>query len=637
MIVIKTCLTFLFTLVLFCLLSAQSIKDGLTTGEINKLQDNFPDSEVVNYYSESHFEFNINHKKLLIEVVENSSDVFLALAPNSKAVAYRYYDNYSDLVKNNVEKSNKETTYYRNCGDYEVDGIFFHDNKICAYYMTFPAAGNNIELTSRTRYYDSRYFNYIPLSQQLSVNNMNLTFTIPENIDIELLEFNFENYDIEKTEITTDDGKTRVIKYKINKLPSGAVDNIAGPTWVFPHIIVLSKGFTYDEKYYPVFNSNQDLYNWCRGLVPDNSTSEKARQKALSIVDLNDDQQEKSTKIFNWVKENIRYIAFEDGIAGYKPEEADIVMENKYGDCKGMANLLKEMLSEVGVDARLCWIGTNRISYNDIFPSLVVHNHMICAVSHENDFIFLDATDRYSNYGETGDHIQGRLVMVENGDNLLIDTIKATEYTENQISSIFNMGYDNGLLNIDGVIEYKGEPRRNIQYILNEFIGKDKDKFLETLITNNDTRIKIDELSFGLDSLVDNIYRVNVSMTEKNAVFSHEEQLFIPLDLSYGSPLPEIDTLRRYNYNTDFRISKHYRTILIMPDSLTVEYLPPETQKSINGASYYFNWTQNENRIIYDKKLNIKNRIVDTSEFKQWNSFISNYNELGNQMIIISK
>lgn len=73
---------------------------------------------------------------------------------------------------------------------------------------------------------------------------------------------------------------------------------------------------------------------------------------------------EKIEAVFYWVQDNIRYIAFENGIMGFKPEAASKVYQNRYGDCKGMANLLKEMLKICGYDARLTWIGTNDIPYD---------------------------------------------------------------------------------------------------------------------------------------------------------------------------------------------------------------------------------------------------------------------------------
>lgn len=630
-------LTFLFIFIFSHFLFSQISARKLDLVEILELQKKFPDSKVINYESESSYEFKINRDKLMVEVIETSSDIFMALHPNSKATAYRYYDNFSELAKNNVSKSNKKISYYRNCGNYEVDGIFFHDNKVCSYMMRFPEVGDNLLLTSTTKYFDARYFCYISLTGENLVHSMNLSFSIPENINIQLIEMNFEKYDIEKTETYSNDNTTRIINYKIKDIPPGIHKNIAGPTWVFPHIIVMVKDFKNNGIQHQVFASNQDLYDWYKGLVPNDLRSNKARLKARSIINPDDSQDEKIDKIFNWVKSNLRYIAFEDGIAGYKPENADIVLENRYGDCKGMANILKEMLDEVGVDARLCWVGTSRLAYNDTIPSLVVHNHMICAVNNGNGFDFLDATDRYSNYGESGDHIQGRQVMIENGKSFIIDTITPYDYSKNIINIVYNVTMDQGVLYIDGAIDYQGEPRRKIQHLLNEYLGSNDKKLIESFIKNNDNRINVNKLDFGIDSLNPNLYKIDVSLTWKNAVFSHNEKYFVPTDIKYGLPFPEIDTSRLYHFDLDLRLSKHYRTIFTIPDSLNIEYLPPSSQNEIRNASYSLIWKQIDNTVVYDKVINIKNGIVETYEFKRWNEFITKYNELANQMIILSR
>lgn len=122
---------------------------------------------------------------------------------------------------------------------------------------------------------------------------------------------------------------------------------------------------------------------------------------------------EKVKAIYYWVQDNVRYIAFEDGLAGFKPEKAQEVLRRKYGDCKGMANLTKELLKASGFDSRLCWIGTHHIAYDYSTPSLAVDNHMICAVVLNGRRYFLDATEKYIPLNEYAERIQARQVLIE--------------------------------------------------------------------------------------------------------------------------------------------------------------------------------------------------------------------------------
>src|SRR5690606_20483038 len=123
---------------------------------------------------------------------------------------------------------------------------------------------------------------------------------------------------------------------------------------------------------------------------------------------------EKIKAIYYWVQDNIRYVAFEDGLAGFIPDNCQNVYQKLYGDCKGSANLLKEMLILAGFDARLVWIGTRDIiPLSASIPSIATSNHMIAAVEHNGDWLYLDGTTSFQPIGEYQDQIQGQETMIE--------------------------------------------------------------------------------------------------------------------------------------------------------------------------------------------------------------------------------
>ena len=51
-----------------------------------------------------------------------------------------------------------------------------------------------------------------------------------------------------------------------------------------------------------------------------------AKVKELTATAKTDE--EKIKNIYYWVQDNIRYIAFEDGIAGFKPDDSQNVFQN---------------------------------------------------------------------------------------------------------------------------------------------------------------------------------------------------------------------------------------------------------------------------------------------------------------------
>ena len=143
---------------------------------------------------------------------------------------------------------------------------------------------------------------------------------------------------------------------------------------------------------------------------------------------------EKIAAIFKWVQSNIQYVAFEDGLAGFKPAAAAGVVKVKYGDCKGIANLLVNLLKSNGFDARHAWIGTRSNNYNYSIPSLVVDNHMICALQYNEKTYYLDATGKSALWEVAPPHLEGKEVMISDGDSFIVNTIPTSKPERNIIS-----------------------------------------------------------------------------------------------------------------------------------------------------------------------------------------------------------
>ena len=168
---------------------------------------------------------------------------------------------------------------------------------------------------------------------------------------------------------------------------------------------------------------------------------------------------EKIESIFYWVQDNIRYIAFEDGIMGFKPDAAQNVLKNKYGDCKGKANLLKEMLKLAGYDARLTWIGTSDLPYDYSLPSLAVDNHMICTVILNGKKYFLDGTEYFIALNDYSQRIQGKQVLIEDGKNYILDRVPVFPPERNKVKRITKLSLEADALNGNTSVEYNGESK----------------------------------------------------------------------------------------------------------------------------------------------------------------------------------
>ncbi|MBC8644862.1 transglutaminase domain-containing protein [Flavobacterium lindanitolerans] len=158
------------------------------------------------------------------------------------------------------------------------------------------------------------------------------------------------------------------------------------------------KDYTIDKNTTKVLDNTEELYNYYKSFIKNLNKTDDTELKELSVElteGLSSDT-EKIKKIFYWVKDNIKYIAFENGYEGFIPREASTVFKRKFGDCKDMSSIITSMANYAGIkNVTVSWIGTREIPYSyEQLPTPSVDNHMIAVYNDNGNYIFLDATDR---------------------------------------------------------------------------------------------------------------------------------------------------------------------------------------------------------------------------------------------------
>jgi transglutaminase-like putative cysteine protease len=122
---------------------------------------------------------------------------------------------------------------------------------------------------------------------------------------------------------------------------------------------------------------------WYEGLtaqVP--RGTEPVRSKARELTAGLAGRREKLEALLAFARKQVRYVAVEVGIGGYRPHTPQEVLERRWGDCKDKAFLLIDLLREVGIEAWPVLIlsqGEDRVDRE--FPSPYQFNHAIVAVS----------------------------------------------------------------------------------------------------------------------------------------------------------------------------------------------------------------------------------------------------------------
>jgi tetratricopeptide (TPR) repeat protein len=120
---------------------------------------------------------------------------------------------------------------------------------------------------------------------------------------------------------------------------------------------------------------------------------ESVRAAARQLVAGLTNDEARTSALARHVQSNYIYKAIEFGRRARIPNPPPDILRNKYGDCKDHALLLQQMLTAVGVPARLALVST-RAPIQTALPSLDQFDHMVVCLPGSGGVRFLDATDK---------------------------------------------------------------------------------------------------------------------------------------------------------------------------------------------------------------------------------------------------
>lgn len=129
------------------------------------------------------------------------------------------------------------------------------------------------------------------------------------------------------------------------------------------------------------------------------------------------------TALVDFVQKHIRYSGDEAGIYSNVPRTPDIVLKNRFGDCKEKSVLLNELLKLIHIDAHPVLIHTIlREKAPEQVPGIRCFNHCISSFTYAGQLYFIDPTISY----QTGNFKQR--ILPAYGKGMILDD-KAETFT----------------------------------------------------------------------------------------------------------------------------------------------------------------------------------------------------------------
>jgi hypothetical protein len=580
------------------------------------------------------YTYKISANRVFLE--EKTTTNYLSLKWPEKITVAEFYNLNSTIDKVDIKAEKFISPVYEMHKD---KGIFYSDTKVCYFELPFSKKGAKATVNFAKTYNDICFFNKIIFSEQHFVQEKKVEINVPNGLEVDIIEQNF-NDNIEKEIITNGYTQTVTYKYTIRN-QAGMIKTDDSPPYhlILPHLLIIPKKTTLKNEEIVYFYNYDYVYKWCKEKIDQthnntNSISEFTQQ----LIDSCKTEDEIISLIFAWVQNNIRYIAFHYGLAGWVPDNAQNVFQKKYGDCKGMSNLLKTMLQSAGFDARLVWIGTNGMGNKGTKIPLPMFNHMICALFKDNQIIYLDPTVKYMFPGEYHNAIQGCFTLIENGNNYIIDSVPKISSSQNTDSLICVYKIDGNSIvgNVDMILS--GECKQTILSLIYILETSRRNSTLKQFLEKGKSQEKVTDILIQGEDSKQNHLRINYTEIRNNCVNRIGEVIYIDLESRQDYASEAIDTAKRkIDFVFPYKKSTIREEYLIIPDGYKVISVPAEL--NIENENYKINTVYNiENgRIKYRKEIIIKDVWLKKEHFVQWNADLSLLKRNYSEQIILQK
>lgn len=598
--------------------------------DAERYADIYKDENVICRSSKHYYTFDkgVNSLNDKVVVIQEEAELeFLALKKYTGVTYAEYYNKFIKLKT--FKKYNKYGTKFSTSAKMGIDrsaadeNIFFDDSRVQYYPMRFNEKGRVSKVEVKKEYTDAKYLPRVFFHMGYPIAEQVYEFKVPEWLTIDFKTMNFEGYKVEKQQ--TQKGGYTIYSFTLKDLaPRKGEFKQIGRAFTDPHIIIQVKSFQHKGDMLQGFDKIADVYNWNNRLYKmAGNDPEKLKATLAKITAGQTNDADKIKAIYYWVQDKVRYIAYEDGYSGYIPASVQDVLTNKYGDCKGMANLLTEFLKLAGYDAHFTWIGTRSIPYSQSMPALCVNNHAITTLYYKGKEYFLDATEKYVPFGENAYRIQGKEAMIANGDKFDIKKVPLTTGDEHKVFTKADFTLNNDLLEGKIQVTLTGNERKDFHQVYQDLPLSSREKFLNSYLEFDNDNVQASDVK--TTDLTNRDIPINLSgaIELANYVQPIEGSKYINLDF-FPKTLERYmpDEKRKAGYDFDYVLSFQDEFTLTVPVGNKFSDIPEKLELKFPGYEFSGEYIVTGNKVTLKKYLVLKNSAIPTSDFANWKKFL---------------
>lgn len=391
------------------------------------------------------------------------------------------------------------------------------------------------------------------------------------------------------------------------------------------------------------YRSWNDIGLWYAQLAQSARTpSPELQQKALELAPPSLPTLDRVRALARFAQHDVRYVAIELGIGGYKPHPAADIFRHRYGDCKDKATVLSTMLQVIGIKSYYVVVNNQRGIYTEKSPPSSSFNHVILAIQMPDGsfakpvpaiyehpklghLLIFDPTSEYEPLGQLPPYEQDNygLLVTDNGGELIHLPVSAPEVNRVVRTAKLTLLPD-GTLQGEATEVRSGAEAAMSRYEFLHETKADQKKALEHILGGWVSSFQLDSVEAEnlekYDADVVLRYKFTAPHYAKNA-----GPLLLVRPRVLGEKAGPVDEKsRHYDYELHDEPTLQTDTFEIaLPAGYKVDELPDATDAKFAFGEYKSNFENSGNFLRYTREFKVTSPTVPVASYGDLRRFFS--------------
>ncbi len=565
---------------------------------------------------------------------------------SSRAVYYGFFakltkiEAYS-LVPDDKGKFKKvKVSNYRDYADVD-DGIFIDDSRARDFNFPELKKGARGVLTYELQYDDPQAQPSFFFAGNLDIGLSRVVLRVQDGIDIDHRIFNGAGYDIRFTEGRK--GKESIFQWELKDtrgIPNE--DNSPSGRYYLPHLMYRVMGYTSGKEQVPFLHSPAGLYAHYYPYIAHIYEDDHRELQPLldGILAGRTAPLEQTAAIYNWVQDNLKYVAFEEDYRGLRPYEPKRVIEARFGDCKDMSSVLYSLMHLAGLPVYLAWVGTRDLPYRySDWPTNQVDNHMIAVYHAPDTTIFLDGTGMYTPFGYPTEMIQGKEVLIGlSKDSFQIVEVPMLPPRMSTSVDTIRMKWNGSYIEGNGRAALTGYLKSRYTYRFEHADADDQRKRLSGMLQWGNNAFSVSAVQYKNDIRNSSPLYLDFAFNIKEYALQLQDELIVNLNLDKSMLQLRVD-LEKRQAPIYFEFANTADKIIFfeIPDGYEVAKLPESRSFRQAGMEYTIAYAQEDGQIVSHQRMVMHSTWVGPEALADYNGFLDQLRNVYKQAITLKK